>query len=164
MHLQFHSPSDYINRHLKTLLFFKIYFRHFGLYCDRTVKDWQVKWEREKGTGLGKVRDLVLCPILTPPDYYPLVIISFRVRCGVGVRIIHTCLVWFNWIELTFVSPLGVDLLGRCEYSNRTRVWTKQPYQDPAEKVVSVRFQTNSGTVEWMTLVLVWFCLQFLVH
>ncbi len=40
--------------------------------------------------------------------------------------------------------------LGRCEYSNRTRVRTKQPYRDPAEEVVSVWFQTNSGTVEWM--------------
>ncbi len=27
---------------------------------------------------------------------------------------------------------------------------TKQPYRDPAEEVVSVRFQTNSGTVEWI--------------
>ncbi len=51
---------------------------------------------------------------------------------------------------------------------NRTRWRTKQPYQDPAEEVVSVRFQTNSGTVErtnqCMTLAHVWFCLQFLVH
>ncbi len=59
-------------------------------------------------------------------------------------------LVWFDWIELKFVSPLGADLLGRCEYSNRTRVRTKQLYWDPAEEVVSVRFQTNSGTIEWM--------------
>ncbi len=63
---------------------------------------------------------------------------------------IHTCLVWFNWIELKFVFPLGADLLGRCEYSNRSQVRTKQPYWDPAEEVVSVRFQANSGTVEWM--------------
>ncbi len=63
---------------------------------------------------------------------------------------IHTCLVWFDWIELKFVSPLGADLLGRCEYSNRTWVHTKQPYRDPAEEVVSVHFQTISGTVEWM--------------
>ncbi len=40
-----------------------------------------------------------------------------------------------------------MDLLGRCEYSNRTQLCTKQPYQDPAEELVSVRFQTNSGTV-----------------
>ncbi len=46
-----------------------------------------------------------------------------------------------------FVSPFGADLLGRCEYSNRTLVRTKQPNRDPAEEVVSVRFQTNSGTV-----------------
>ncbi len=82
---------------------------------------------------------------------------------------IHTCLVWFDWIELKFVSPLGADLLGRCEYSNHTRVRTKQPYWDPAEEVVSVRFQTNSGTVEWMNqwmddLKHTWFCLQFLAH
>ncbi len=63
---------------------------------------------------------------------------------------IHTCLVGFVWNKLKFISPLGADLLGRCEYSNRTRVQTKQPYRDPAEEVVSVRFQTNSGTVEWM--------------
>ncbi len=63
---------------------------------------------------------------------------------------IHTCLVWLDWIKLKFVSPLCADFLGRCEYSNRTRVRTKQPYRDPAEEVVSVLFQTNSGTVEWM--------------
>ncbi len=45
-------------------------------------------------------------------------------------------LVWFDWIVLKFVSPLGVDLLGGCEYSNHTRVRTKQPYRDPAEEVV----------------------------
>ncbi len=59
---------------------------------------------------------------------------------------IHTGLVWFDWIELKFIYPLGVDLLGRCEYSSRT----KQPYRDPAEEMVSVRFQTHSGMVEWI--------------
>ncbi len=39
-------------------------------------------------------------------------------------------LVWFDWIKLNLVSPLGADNLGRCEYSNRTRVRTKQPYRD----------------------------------
>ncbi len=34
------------------------------------------------------------------------------------------------------------------QYSNRTRVRIKQPDRDPAEEVVSVRFQTNSGSVE----------------
>ncbi len=53
-------------------------------------------------------------------------------------------------MELKFVSPFDADLLCRCEYSNRTRVRTKQPHRDPAEEVVSVWFQTNSGTVEWM--------------
>ncbi len=65
-------------------------------------------------------------------------------------RCIHTCLVWFDWIEIKFVSPFGADILGSWEYSNRTQVWTKQLYRDPAEEVVSVSFQTNSGTVEWM--------------
>ncbi len=63
---------------------------------------------------------------------------------------IHTCIVWFDWIELKFILPLGADLLGRCEYNNCTRVRTKQPYWDPAEEEVSVRFQANSDTVEWM--------------
>ncbi len=48
---------------------------------------------------------------------------------------IHTCLVCFDWIKLNFVSPLHADLLGRCEYSIHTQVWTKQPYRDPAEEV-----------------------------
>ncbi len=52
---------------------------------------------------------------------------------------------WLNRTQVRF--PLCADLLGRCEY---TRVRTKQLYPDPAEEVVSVRFQTNSGTVEWM--------------
>ncbi len=46
--------------------------------------------------------------------------------------------------------PLVRIFLGRCEYSNHTRVQTKQLYRDPAEEVVSVHFQMNSGTVEWM--------------
>ncbi len=65
-------------------------------------------------------------------------------------RCIHTCLVCFDWIKIKFVSPFGADLLGIWEYSNRTQVWTKQLYRDPAEEVVSVSFQTNSSTVEWM--------------
>ncbi len=64
---------------------------------------------------------------------------------------IHTCLFWFDWIELKFVSLLGAYLLSRCEYSKCTQVRTKQPYRDPAEEVVSVRFQIYSGKVEWMS-------------
>ncbi len=45
-------------------------------------------------------------------------------------------LVWIFWA--------GVNT------TNRTLVGTKQPYRDPAEEVVSARFQTNSGMVEWM--------------
>ncbi len=53
--------------------------------------------------------------------------------------------VWFDWIELVFSPWCG----------SFGQVWiqqysTKQPYRDPAEEVVSVRFQINSGTVEWM--------------
>ncbi len=42
------------------------------------------------------------------------------------------------------------NLYSRCEYSNRTGVRTKQLNRDPAEEVVSVRIQMNSGMVEWM--------------
>ncbi len=63
------------------------------------------------------------------------------------VDIVYSHLSCLVWLELKFVSPLGEDLLGRCEYSNRTQVRTKQPHRDPAEEVVSVHFQTNSGTV-----------------
>ncbi len=77
---------------------------------------------------------------------------SWKTRPGLCKYLgcIHTCLVWFDWNKLKFVYPLGADLLGRCEYSNRTRVRTKPPHRDPAEEVVSVRFQTNSGTVRLM--------------
>ncbi len=59
-----------------------------------------------------------------------------------------SCLVWLTQTQVRF--PPWCESLGGCEYWNRTRVHTKQPYRDPAEEVVSVRFQTNSGTVEWM--------------
>ncbi len=63
--------------------------------------------------------------------------------------------VLFGSTELnSSLFPHGADLLGRCEYSKRTRWRTKQPYQDPAEEVVSVRFQTtlvrlNGRTNAW---------------
>ncbi len=69
-----------------------------------------------------------------------------------------------SWIESNSSSfPPLVWIFWTGIYSYRTLVRTKQPYRDPAEEVVSVRFQTNSGTVEWMTLAH-GFCLQFLVH
>ncbi len=56
-----------------------------------------------------------------------------------------SCLVRLNQTQVRFPSWCGSA--GRCEYSNRTLVRTKQLYRDPAEDVVSVCFQTNSGTV-----------------
>ncbi len=43
--------------------------------------------------------------------------------------------------------PSDADLLGRCEYSITLWCAPNKPHRDPAEEVVSVRFQTNSGTV-----------------
>ncbi len=53
------------------------------------------------------------------------------------VRLKQTQVCFFSWCRFS----------GRCEYSNRTRVRTKQPNPGPAEEVVSFCFQTNSGTV-----------------
>ncbi len=42
-------------------------------------------------------------------------------------------------IIIIIISPLAHEIF-----------FSKQPYRDPAEEVVSVCFQTNSGMVEWM--------------
>ncbi len=36
-------------------------------------------------------------------------------ECNCCIQLLY--LVWFDWIKLKFVSPLGADLLDRCEYT-----------------------------------------------
>ncbi len=68
--------------------------------------------------------------------------------CTLRVYSHLSCSVWLNRTQVRF--PPWCGSFGQVWIQQSHSVQTKQPYRDPAEEVVLVWFQTNSGTVKWI--------------